>query len=71
MLFRSQKAMGYEVVFADVLRELKERDYKDTHRDHGAITILPESIIIDTTNQSLEQSVEFCLNAMKKRKKTL
>ena len=67
--FEQQKAMGYDVVFADVLKELKERDYKDTHRDHGAITILPESIIIDTTNQSLDQSVEFCLKAMEERKK--
>ena len=62
-----QKAAGNNVKFEDVLTELRARDYADTHRSHGAITILPESIILDTTNQTLEQSVDFCLNEIKKR----
>lgn len=65
--FEQQKALGNEVDFDSVLKELKERDYKDVHREHGAVKILPTSIIIDTTHQSLEQSVEFCLNIIKKK----
>lgn len=65
--FEQQREMGNDVEFADVLKELKERDYADVHREHGAITKTAESIIIDTTNQSLDQSVEFCIKEMKKR----
>lgn len=65
--YEQQKAMGNDVNFADVLKELKERDYKDIHRDHGAVKIMPDSIIVDTTNQSLDQSVQFCLNEIKKK----
>ncbi len=65
--YEQQKRMGNEVEFDDVLEELRARDYADVHREHGAITKLPESIVIDTTNQSLQQSVEFCLKEMKKR----
>ncbi len=65
--YEQQKALGNDVNFEDVLKELRERDYKDVHREHGAIKLLPDSIIIDTTNQSLDQSVEFCLNEIKKK----
>ena len=65
--FEQQKAMGNEVKFADILKELKERDYKDIHRDHGAVKIMPDSIVVDTTNQSLEQSVQFCLDKIKEK----
>ncbi len=65
--FEQQRAMGNDVQFDDVLKELQERDFADENREHGAITKTPESIIIDTTNQSLDQSVDFCINEMEKR----
>ena len=60
--FEQQKMAGNNVNFEDVLS-----DYADTHRDHGAITKMSDSIILDTTNQTLEQSVDFCLNEMRKK----
>ncbi len=65
--FEQQRAMGNDVQFEDVLRELKDRDFKDIHREHGAIVKTKDAIVVDTTNQNLEQSVEFCINEMKKR----
>lgn len=65
--FEQQRAMGNEVVFDEVLKELRERDYADIHRDHGAIVMMPDSIVLDTTNQNLEESVQFCIDEMKKR----
>ena len=65
--FEQQKAVGNDVKFSQVLKELKERDYADIHRDHGALTKVEDSIIVDTTNQSLEQSVKFCLKYIKKK----
>ena len=64
--YEQQRELGNDVKFEDVLQELRARDYADTHREHGAIKIMPDSIVVDTTNQSLEQSVEFCLNEIKK-----
>lgn len=65
--FEQQKALGNDVKFGQVLKELKERDYADIHRDHGALTKVEDSIVVDTTNQSLEESVEFCLKYIKKK----
>ena len=69
--FEQQKTLGNDVSFDEILLQLRERDFKDVHREHGAIKILPDSIVVDTTNQTLEQSVEFCLAEMKKRKPKL
>ena len=64
--FEQQKALGNDVTFADVLKEVRARDYADVNREHGALKMVEDSILIDTTNQSLEQSVAFCLSKMKK-----
>ncbi len=66
--YEQQKAMGNDVDFAQVLKELQKRDYSDTHRDHGELKTVKDSIIVDTTNQNLEQSVEFCLNKIKEKR---
>ncbi len=65
--YEQQKALGNDVTFEDILQELRERDFNDIHREHGAIKIMPDSIIVDTTHQNLNQSVEFCLNEIKKK----
>lgn len=66
--FEQQKAMGNDVTFAKVLKELRQRDYSDEHRDHGELKTVKDSIIVDTTNQSLEQSVEFCLSKIREKR---
>lgn len=63
--FEQQKALGNDVTFANVLKELQARDYADTHREHGALKQLPESIVVDTTNSGLEQSVDYCFSFIK------
>lgn len=65
--YEQQKTMGNSVDFDQILKELRERDYKDVHREHGALTQVEDSIIVDTTNQNLEQSVEFCVEIIKKK----
>ena len=67
LIFLFARALGNDVTYEEVLKDLRERDYKDVHREHGAIKLLPDSIIIDTTNQSLEQSVDFCIKEIKKK----
>ena len=60
---------GEDVSYEKVLAELKDRDYKDIHRSHGAIKMMPDAHLIDTTNQTLDESVEECLSVILKKKK--
>lgn len=61
------KANGEKVSFAQVMRDLKDRDYRDSHRDVCPLIRTPDSIYISTTNMTLEQSVEKVLSYIKKK----
>ncbi|MDE6583303.1 MAG: (d)CMP kinase, partial [Clostridia bacterium] len=65
--YDQQKLMGNDVSFDEILKELKARDYSDIHRDHGAIKVTPTSIILDTTNLTLDESVDFCIKEISKK----
>jgi CMP/dCMP kinase len=56
------KKKGLDIDFDTVLKEIIERDYRDMTRPHSPLVRLPEAILIDTTNQSIEESVEQMLS---------
>lgn len=46
--------------FAEVLNDLNKRDYNDVHRKVAPLKPAKDAIIVDTTNMTLEQSLEVC-----------
>lgn len=48
---------GQQADYADVLKDLRRRDYNDTHRAVSPLTPAPDAILVDTTGNTLEQSV--------------
>ena len=67
--YEQQKAIGNDVDFNKILEDLRDRDYKDIHREHGAIRQMPDAYLVDTTNQTLEESVKYCLNIINSKTK--
>lgn len=67
--YDQQIMQGNDVTFDKVLEDLRDRDYKDIHRTHGAIKKMPDAYVIDTTNQTLDESVEQCLEIIKSKRK--
>lgn len=59
---------GEDITYEKVLEELRDRDYKDIHREHGAIKMMPDAHLIDTTNQTLDESVNECIDVILKKK---
>ena len=51
-------AKGKDVKFDDVLRELNERDYADTHRETAPLKQAEDAVLADTSELDFEQSVE-------------
>lgn len=51
-------AKGKNVKFEDVLRELNERDYADTHREIAPLKQADDAVLADTSELDFEQSVE-------------
>ena len=53
---------GMEVAFEDVLADVKQRDYQDTHRVAAPLKQAEDAVLLDTSDLNFEQS----LAAMKK-----
>lgn len=52
--------------FEHLLKELNDRDYADINREHGALLPAEDSIIIDNTNETLEQTLDRCEGIVRK-----
>ena len=64
--FNELVEMGQEVKFEDVLKYIKQRDLQDTNRKFAPLKMADDAILVDTTNLSLEESVENVLKIIKK-----
>ena len=53
--------------YEDVLKDLVKRDYNDSNREIAPLKPSEDSIIIDTTGNELQESIELILNTVKER----
>jgi len=53
----------------ELIAELDERDYKDQHREHGAMLPAEDGIIIDNSNETLQETLTRCIGIINERKK--
>lgn len=59
------KEKGEIYSYDEIYRELKERDFRDMNRNFGRLRIVKDAIIVDTTNNTVAESVKFCLDKIK------
>lgn len=55
---RELQGEGIEVIFDSVLRDLKERDDRDSQRDAAPLKAAPDALEIDTTGLSAQETFE-------------
>lgn len=56
---------GTQTTYEDVLADVKERDYNDSHREIAPLKATEESIVVDTSELDLEQSIDAIISAIK------
>lgn len=56
---------GESVTFDEVLADVNQRDYQDSHREIAPLRPCENSVTADTTGNSLEESVEMIINIIK------
>ena len=56
---RRQELMGkgIQADFAEVLEDVRKRDYNDSHRAIAPLCQAPDAILVDTTGNTCEQSI--------------
>ena len=56
---------GENVTFEDVLEDVNQRDYQDSHREIAPLKPSSESVMADTSKLTLQQSIELIINIIK------
>jgi len=60
---------GQEVKYEDVLADVIQRDYNDSHREIAPLKPADDSTLADTSNLTLQESVELIINIIKENLK--
>lgn len=63
--FKELEEKGVDTSFEEVLKDVKQRDFNDSNREIAPLKPSDESIIVDTSELSLEQSIEKIISVIK------
>ena len=58
---------GTEKTYEDILREVEERDYNDTHRAAAPLRPAEDAVVLDTTGNTFQQSRQQLLDIIRGR----
>ena len=58
---------GIDQTYEDVLREMEERDYRDSHRAVAPLVPAEDAVMIDTSDLDLNQSIETVVQTIRKK----
>ncbi len=60
---------GMQITYEEVLDNIRKRDYNDKIKEIGALKLAPDSIVIDTTNLTIEEVEEKIIEIINKKYK--
>ena len=60
-------AKGVETNLEDVLKDIEYRDYQDSHREAAPLRRAEDAILMDTSELTLEQSIQLMISIIKER----
>lgn len=61
------KEKGVEVSYQSVLEDMEKRDWQDTHRAESPLKAADDAVVIDTSGQTLGESVQIITDFVKSR----
>jgi cytidylate kinase len=65
--FKELTEKGQTVDYDVILKEIKERDYQDSHREIAPLKQADDAILVDSTEMDLPTTIEYMLGIIKER----
>ena len=65
--FKELEEKGSKVTYQEVLDDLKVRDYNDSHREIAPLKPAEDSVIVNTTGYTLEESINKIIDTLKEK----
>jgi len=65
---KDQEGKGIFLSMEEVIRGIKERDRRDSEREHSPLRPAEDAIVVDTTHMSIEEQVEYVLTVIRQKR---
>lgn len=65
--FNEQKINQIDLSFDEVKKEMKQRDKNDSSRESAPLMLVADAIVVDTSDNTLEQTIEIVENIIKEK----
>jgi cytidylate kinase len=65
--FKDLEAQGYKLDFEELKNEIQERDLVDSSRQMAPLKKVPEAVLVDSTDMTEEQVIEYILDIYRQR----
>ena len=60
-------AKGENITFEEVLKNINERDYRDSHREFGKLQLAKDAILINSDNYTIDEVVAIIYSKINER----
>lgn len=67
--FKELLKKGQQIDYATVLKEIKERDWQDSHRETAPLKKADDAVLVDTTGYGLEDAVKAVMDVIAEKLK--
>lgn len=64
---KEMETSGGKIPFEEILANIEQRDYIDAHRKTSPLSKAPDAIVLDNSDMTLEQEIEWLGNILKDR----
>ena len=65
--FKELQAKGENPVWEDVLADVNDRDYRDTHRAESPLRQAEDAVVVDNSQMSREEQIEYIIEVFRGR----
>ena len=69
--FLELQAKGESPVFENVLADVNDRDYRDTHRAESPLRQAEDAIVVDNSNMTREEQMDYIIRVFRERCATI
>lgn len=65
--FKQNKENGIDTPYEEILQNVIDRDYRDSHREISPLTKAPDAIYVDSTGMTVEEEAEEVIRIIKEK----
>jgi cytidylate kinase len=68
--FKELQAKGEKPIWEEVLADVNDRDYRDTHRSESPLRQAEDAVVVDNSHMTREEQMEYIINVFKGRSRS-